>query len=262
MAKGFKHGGGGGGGSLNFNVVLGTSQPSSPKENDIWVNTSNTSNATWVFSATQPTGQTNLVWIKTGTDSGASFNALKENGIWVYPMEAKQYVNRSWKDVTAKSYIGGKWVEWISDLWLFDYGEVSTDITGGFVYKKIDGNGTTVQKNADGSVSLIPPGGENYGTGMYYTAQKFDLTNYNTLHFYGVIWDYELWARCGVGVYSDIGNADSTYRAAYIANFQDKQNTEHTLDISKLTGSFYIGTWCGPHSNYVEFTMCRVWLTK
>ena len=92
MGKGFKHGGGGGGSSLNFNVKLGTSQPSSPKENDIWVNT-NVTDAEWVFSATQPASKSNLVWIKTGTASDAAFNALKENGIWVYPMEAKQYVN-------------------------------------------------------------------------------------------------------------------------------------------------------------------------
>ena len=41
MGKGYKHGGAGGGGfvGLNFEIVGGTTQPSNPKENTIWVNT-------------------------------------------------------------------------------------------------------------------------------------------------------------------------------------------------------------------------------
>jgi hypothetical protein len=57
MGKGFKHGGGGGS-DLNFKVVGGTSAPSSPKENTIWVNT-NTEISSWDFSATQPRVRSN-----------------------------------------------------------------------------------------------------------------------------------------------------------------------------------------------------------
>ncbi len=46
-------GGGSGGGSLNLHVVGGTSQPTSPKENTVWVDT-DTEIEGWAFSATKP----------------------------------------------------------------------------------------------------------------------------------------------------------------------------------------------------------------
>jgi hypothetical protein len=54
-----------------------------------------------------------MVWVFIGKSSAVAFNALKKNGIQVYPISAKQYVNGAWVDVTAKSYQNGKWVDWI-----------------------------------------------------------------------------------------------------------------------------------------------------
>ena len=98
--------------AMNFRVIGGTSQPSSPKENDIWVNTS-TAITSWVFSSTQPSNPTNgMVWFSTGTSSTVAFNALKENEIQLYPVLAKQYVSGAWNDVAAKSYRDGAFVAW------------------------------------------------------------------------------------------------------------------------------------------------------
>lgn len=103
--------GGGSGGGLNFKVV-GNPQPSNPKENTIWLNT-DVDITGWVFSATEPENlEEGMVWIYTGTSSSVEFNALKKNGITVYPLSAKQYVSGAWADKTAKSYQGGKWVDW------------------------------------------------------------------------------------------------------------------------------------------------------
>ena len=77
MGKGFKHGGGGGS-PLNLHVVGGASQPLSPKENTIWVNTG-TAITGWVISPVQPAGTNGMVWIQTGESSNAAFNALKKN---------------------------------------------------------------------------------------------------------------------------------------------------------------------------------------
>ena len=80
MAKGFKHGAGGGT-PLNFKVVGGTSAPSNPKENTIWVNTS-TAITSWDFSATEPTkrsGNKNLIlypyYSTTKTANGITFTS-------------------------------------------------------------------------------------------------------------------------------------------------------------------------------------------
>lgn len=98
---------------LNFEVVGGTSQPNNPKENTIWINTSTSVNS-WVFSATQPSNPVNgMVWISTGSDSIVEFNALKENGLQVYPISAKQYVSGACVGKNAMTYQGGVWKSWI-----------------------------------------------------------------------------------------------------------------------------------------------------
>lgn len=94
---------------LNFDVVGGTTAPSNPKENMIWVNTS-TKITSYIFSATQPTGSAGMVWISTDTYSSAEFNALKKNGIQVYPISAKQYVSGAWVEKIAKIRQSGAWV--------------------------------------------------------------------------------------------------------------------------------------------------------
>lgn len=113
MGVAFLYGNGGSGGaSLNYKIVGGTSAPSNPKENTIWVNTS-TAITSHVFSATQPTGSAGMVWIKTGTTSNVDFNAIKKNSINVYPIEAKQYVSGAWVDRTSEIYQGGAWKEFV-----------------------------------------------------------------------------------------------------------------------------------------------------
>ena len=103
--------GGGGGAGLNFKVVGGTSAPSNPTTNTIWVNTS-AKITSWVFHATQPSAVEGKLWIRIGKSSTAPFNAVKENRVTVYPISAKQYVNGAWVDKTAKIYQYGEWADW------------------------------------------------------------------------------------------------------------------------------------------------------
>lgn len=113
MAIGRTNAGGGGGGGLNFKVVGGTTAPTSPKENTIWVNTG-VDIPSWAFSATEPGSPVEgMVWISTGTSSAVAFNALKKNDIQVYPISAKQYVSSQWVSVEAKSYQGSEWHDFV-----------------------------------------------------------------------------------------------------------------------------------------------------
>lgn len=127
MAKGFKHGAGGGGAGLNFKIV-GNPQPSNPAENTIWVDT-DVEITSWVFSATEPENpEEGMVWITTGTASTVEFNALKKNGVMVYPISAKQYVSGEWVSKTAKSGKGGAWVDWVADTVLYNSGVFNEDV--------------------------------------------------------------------------------------------------------------------------------------
>lgn len=106
MAKGFKHGIAGT--ALNFRVLGGTVQPENQRENTIWVSTA-TDLSGWVFSPEEPEPEEGLVWIGLGMASRAPFNALKKNGLFVYPLFCKQYVSGAWGTKTAYVYKSGTW---------------------------------------------------------------------------------------------------------------------------------------------------------
>ena len=91
-----------GGSSLNYELVGGTSAPSSPSENTIWINTS-TDITSHIFSATEPENPVaGMVCIFVCTSSTVAFSATEENPIIVYPMSAKQYIGGAWVKKTAK----------------------------------------------------------------------------------------------------------------------------------------------------------------
>ena len=107
----FNMSGGGGSGGLNFAVIGGLTQPTSPKENTIWVKTE-TSIPSWVFSPTVPANpEGGTVFFKTDLTSAVSFNALRKNEISVLPIAAQQYIGGLWKNMEAHAYIGGTWVQ-------------------------------------------------------------------------------------------------------------------------------------------------------
>ena len=102
--------------ALNFKVVGGAAAPDNPKENTIWVNTDIPITGR-VLSVSEPSAPSvGMVWITTGTKSAVAFNALKKDTLMVYPTACKQFVNGAWNNVTAKSYIGGEWVDWLAYL--------------------------------------------------------------------------------------------------------------------------------------------------
>lgn len=99
-----------GGGNLNFKIA-GNPQPADPKENTIWLNTDVPITA-WHFQAEQPDNlDDGDVWFLTGASSLVAFNALKRNGIVLYPISAKQFVSGELMPVDAKMYRNGVWME-------------------------------------------------------------------------------------------------------------------------------------------------------
>ena len=81
---------------LNFEVVGGTTQPTNPKENTVWVNT-DTVISGYSFSHTEPENLiSNMVWIKVDAVSLCEFNAFVENELRVYPSAAYHYISGVW----------------------------------------------------------------------------------------------------------------------------------------------------------------------
>ena len=229
MAKGFKRGGGAN--PLNFKLVGGTTQPSNPKENTIWISTENKITS-WIFSATEPATKTEgMVWICTGTSSHVEFNALKKNGVQVYPISAKQYIDGAFVSKTAKSYQNGSWTDFIA--YLYNAGDEFTDITGGWVTESY---GSTPSKTIAGDVMQFVTLGNPWEYSILKTQNLIDLTSYKTLHFRI---SYDL--HCSSESKHEVGVFDSGRN--FLASKQITRDTAGTysVDISGVTGSFRVG---------------------
>lgn len=130
----------GGGAPLNFKVEAYASElllPASAKENTVAVITE-TPITGWAFSATEPEAPAEgMVWVQTGSDSVAPFNALKKNMLMAYPMRVYQYAAEAWTIKTAKTFVSGAWTDWGSVIFGgasdFDKWTATTRGTGGTI---------------------------------------------------------------------------------------------------------------------------------
>lgn len=342
MAKGFLYGNGGssGNGDLNFQIVGGTTAPSDPKENDIWVNTDRDI-PEWVFSSDDPlyfgelydpitikegcylnaegkelTGSAfftaviaipkntgsisvkmgttetsvchifydnsgnilsivkretgthtydapkgaktlrmsihnndgtpsviafrsaesaqNMVWFSIGANGSIVFDALKKNGIQIHPLSAQQCVNGTWVGVTAKSYQGGKWVDWIK--YLYNAGDECTSITGGWeavAAGTSDGRGAPTITKAAGTMKVLVDQNEiikNHLTGSAKPKNTIDLTNFSKIVFV-VTASEDPFSGNKVGVTTDLTSEKYTFTASAAATVGT-----HEIDISAITG--------------------------
>ena len=255
---------------MNFNVVGSTTEPTSPSENMIWVNT-DVEISDWLFSADEPENPTEgMVWFFTGTTSPTAFNALKKNGIMVYPLSAKQYVSGAWMDKTVESYQGGAWVDRLPEGTLYLDGNENTDITGGWQARAlaynygVNGVKPTLKKNASTMTATIPTG-TTYRSGIVEINNNIDLTKYSKLYI-----DWE-----GSNTDSDndyalelaVGNRNETYiddaKAAYVnlmslGSSESRQISE--LSITKISGYRSVFIVLYAILGKTQITVYKVWL--
>lgn len=225
-----------GGADINFKVVGGTTQPASPKENTIWVNTS-TKISEWTFSATQPVNPTDgMVWFSTGKSSSVEFNALKKNRLNVYPISVKQYISSKWTDKTAKTYQGGKWVDWLT--YLYDGGS-----SGWKVASKGSGwaNGTLSYDKA-----LVLTLSSDTTCIAVTTNASVDLTDFKTMRVVVSSASTNLskaYNWIGISNSNDFSwnpeSAGSRLPSCVVANKSFTASGTITLDITSLNGKYY-----------------------
>lgn len=179
--------GAGGAGGLNFRVIGGTIQPSSASENTIWINT-DTAIKEYIFSSATPSSATvGDVWIKTGINSNATFNALKKNYLYVYPSSCYQYDGSAWVSKTAKIYMDGAWKDFEKEIWLYNQGQWG--LLGQFTPETSTSNASTLIPTVTFNASSININGTTAGSPLYYHtyaawmySQQIDLSSYESLN--------------------------------------------------------------------------------
>ena len=230
MAKGFKHGGGGAAASLNFKVVGGTSRPSAPGENTIWVNGEGITS--WVLSPVEPEAAEGLAWVAVGGASAYAFNALKKNALMVFPISAKVYIGGTWANAEAEIYQNGKWnsfsVTW--DGYYFKDGDQYESVTGGWTTEGWNNQATA---NADNGILYVESPNQQYSARIG-TASPIDFSGISKLY-----------------VDSPTGKGESVY-SGYLLVCTEKQDYTNvaqitisaagttSINVSDLNGSYYL----------------------
>lgn len=227
--------------ALNFRIIGGTTQPQSPRENDIWVNTSVPING-WIFSAEQPSNASEgMVWIKTGISSLNEFNALKKNAIQLYPNAVKIYTGSSWTNAESKIWRNGQWVDILggtifeNGVWYYD--QLKFTNAGGTI---TDGMTTGIQ---------VP----NVNSACAYIGAYVMLSGANTLsvEYSDASWNTgNEFTHIGVFV-SDENPPDPlalcygapTYAVAAKLVSDPGVSGTITLDVSSVNGEYYV--WFG-----------------
>ena len=186
-------------------------------------------------TATEPDGiaDEGIVWIKTGTSSAAEFNALKKNGITVYPLSAKQYVDGAWVTKIAKSYLSGEWKDW--GTFLFANGDQFTELTGGWGINSSSGLTCTVGDTLSFNVT-----GSTARAGSVYTKNKIDVSNFRTLEVDVDI--SSLTNKFYIGLSSTAGIKNTQALSGYVAQATSTTTGPQTisLNVESFNSSYYV----------------------
>lgn len=167
----------GGGGGLNLKVVGGTTQPTNPRENTIWVKTT-TAITGYVLSPTQPeTGTEGLVWLKTA-DTGVEINVGRKNAVLLHLAMGTLYTGSAWKDVECFVFRNEVWTQFsFLRTYLYNAGDQCAALTGGW---KITNHGSGTSKLLDSYIEASHSGGSNRISNIH-TVSKVNINGYSKL---------------------------------------------------------------------------------
>lgn len=249
---------------LKLRVLYGTQTPSNPQENDIYVKTG-IAIPSWEFSETEnPTWSMSkgFVYFTSTYVSGydqrqnTGLNFLKKNTIYTNLLGCYQYDGSSWHRMDAYIYHSG-WKKFSStwDGTLYYNGNQYTDHTGGWMVRLKGASGGTLTPSLHGYAE---------GTVTMTTLGKVDLTSFSKLNFTGYGWEESSGGRDKVHCIVDTAqinpSSNSFPSGAARLDFSGNETSgTYALDISSLSGSYYVGFYAVRNENKIHIE--KVWLT-
>ena len=276
MGMCFLYGNGGGNSQLYYDIVCQTAEPAK-KEGRIWVKSSvamnyvEWNNNPWsggtvgridiggTLGGLNPTSSNNIIEV---------FNT-KLAGIWnrmkLTPTFCRQVQGSTGNWVNVDAYVchSKTWVQfsWSWNGELFDNGNQYVSKTGG--WQTAGGTQTSASPYL-----LVSNSVSNAVVG---TANKIDISNYSTLHFIGQgRGDYSN-GSAKIGAFGIASSYDATFAhfvsQAEIPNGYANSSTmpslttEKVIDISGLSGEYYIAAYVNNPGAGVSLGIKKVWLT-
>lgn len=239
-------------GGLNFEVVGGTTQPSNPKENTIWVNT-NVEIPMWGCGAASERTYTTqgAVWLEIANASDIKMNISEDNTIFIYPKIATQYISNTWVEKDVKIYQNGQWNSLVNILNILKNGTIHSKAGSYVAVGSTSCNGTIYSTSYNTSSG-------NSG----YFSNLIDVTPYKTLRFHINPTGYYDSGLLGLGLMPRVIKASETVNTAINQLTAGKRlystGTQWVnIDISSLTGSYYINI-----ISVAKFTIDEIVLTS
>jgi hypothetical protein len=235
-------------GGLDFVMIGSTTPPENAVQNTVWVNT-DTEVTSWVLSAEEPESPAaGMVWAKIDTTSNVPV-AAPVGGDWfiLNISSVKQHIGGEWIGKGAKTYQNGEWIVSASaDLrtYLFNNGVINTELTGGIYYPALSDDSIHFEKN---SIS----GGTTY---TYSTKEKVNLTDYSVVKarcISGNTIESAIFRICVIDKTANGTHFTTSQMVASISEYGPFNGIERIaeLDISELTGEYYLGYAFGVRSS-------------
>ncbi len=178
-------------------------------------------------------------------------------GLAVIPFAVvRQYDGSEWIKVSIYQYDGSEWISGL--LYLLDGAMEGVEWCTYYTYAG------KAEKVSDGYKITGSNGGNQ--PGMIQTAQKVDITGFSKLHCVGRN-DTEMTQNFPflIGIQSNQAYSDAgSYEGAYVIRDKSAASVSHaaegdfdlTVDISKYSGEYYIGSTSGHESTWVY----QIWL--
>ena len=233
-------------------------------KNDTWVKFSSSFSAT--ISVTYPAGSTCTATCGSRTitapDTTGTWNCVvPDAGSWV--ISCTNGTKTKSNTVSISTNGDSKSVTLTYELYLFNYGNEYSSTTGGWkaTAKALNSDAASyvatpiITKNSNGS-RRITAGGDGDG-GIYYALNKIDVTEYTSLKFDGKIVDPSGYNRGFIAVWSSLASYSQSNRAV-TATGNDGSSRTRTLDVSKLTGEYYIGF--AVYGKATSILLSKLWL--
>jgi len=250
--------GGGAGGGLAFTVVGGTTIPSSPSENTVWVKTSTAIKNVYaqVYAPANPVAGD--VWINTYVNLDAEGNAIVSDALTMTISESpfirisaksgKQWNGSSWKTCPTRVYKNGAWSP--------DTLIILMDGVWGLLGEPTILYRSTSKQSDTTKMPMTYENGYMYikssVTGKFYyrlyIETPIDVAPYNTMTAVGYSPDsvFYGWAFLNATIKGSSSHNDDDYLAGYINNGSATNPVTATADISSANGQMYFGVGLYP----------------
>ena len=241
-----------GGADLNFEVVGSLTEPETPAENTIWVDTPEEITA-WVISGSAPeTPAPGTVWIVTNSQ-GKKVNILEKGEIVITPSYTVQFNGSAWENKNSYLYQHSGWTGLKNILYILNDGIVNTEAAGTFV------DVSTTVTMANGVITTTQS--DTNGNFCYFNKPIYlDGENYKTIHF-SINTTYCTHGLLYCGVHTEPPKpaiACTTQGDKMAAHIKDGSVQKHVIsvDLSSLdTGSYYVQVIA-----VASFTIDKIWL--